>query len=222
MEMKVWPGLPYPLGATWDGGGVNVALFAENASGVELCLFDAEGNHLGPTLCFRGIANAAYYRLVSDDRRYYMDYIGCGNTLDMTHPRVLQLIMDSLRYWALEMHVDGFRFDLAAALARELGERTGLSVDGQRCFGLWLAGDAIAEVDSRGNRIVDVTLLILLNAYHEPLRLILPFHPSEMRWQVLLDIREALDRWRYRPIQAGQAYELGARTLALLRLGTDD
>ncbi|HWP59399.1 MAG TPA: glycogen debranching protein GlgX [Candidatus Acidoferrales bacterium] len=80
----------------------------------------AEGNHLGPTLCFRGIDNAAYYRLVADNRRYYMDYTGCGNTLDMTHPRALQLIMDSLRYWVLEMHVDGFRFDLASALAREL------------------------------------------------------------------------------------------------------
>jgi glycogen operon protein len=79
-----------------------------------------EGNHLGPTLCFRGIDNAAYYRLVPDDRRYYMDYTGCGNTLNMTHPRTLQLIMDSLRYWVLEMHVDGFRFDLASALAREL------------------------------------------------------------------------------------------------------
>jgi isoamylase len=79
-----------------------------------------EGNHLGPTLCFRGIDNAAYYRLASDNRRYYMDYTGCGNTLDMTHPRTLQLIMDSLRYWVLEMHVDGFRFDLASALAREL------------------------------------------------------------------------------------------------------
>ncbi|MBI4641193.1 MAG: glycogen debranching protein GlgX [Candidatus Tectomicrobia bacterium] len=80
----------------------------------------AEGNHLGPTLCFRGIDNAAYYRLVAENRRYYMDYTGCGNTLNMTHPRVLQLIMDSLRYWVLEMHVDGFRFDLASALAREL------------------------------------------------------------------------------------------------------
>lgn len=79
-----------------------------------------EGNHLGPTLCFRGIDNASYYRLVENDRRYYMDYTGCGNTLDMTHPRVLQMIMDSLRYWVLEMHVDGFRFDLAATLAREL------------------------------------------------------------------------------------------------------
>jgi glycogen operon protein len=79
----------------------------------------AEGSHLGPTLSFRGIDNAAYYRL-AENPRYYMDYTGCGNTLDMTHPRVLQLIMDSLRYWVLEMHVDGFRFDLAAALAREL------------------------------------------------------------------------------------------------------
>ncbi len=80
----------------------------------------AEGNHLGPTLSFRGIDNACYYRLVSNNRRYYMDYTGCGNTLNMMHPRVLQLIMDSLRYWVQEMHVDGFRFDLAAALAREL------------------------------------------------------------------------------------------------------
>ena len=80
----------------------------------------AEGNHLGPTLCFRGIDNFAYYRLVQDRPRYYMDYTGCGNTLNMTHPRTLQLIMDSLRYWVLEMHVDGFRFDLASALAREL------------------------------------------------------------------------------------------------------
>ncbi|HYO91132.1 MAG TPA: glycogen debranching protein GlgX [Pyrinomonadaceae bacterium] len=81
-----------------------------------------EGNHMGPTLSFRGIDNAAYYRLVGDDPRYYMDYTGTGNTLNMTHPRTLQLIMDSLRYWVLEMHVDGFRFDLASALARELHE----------------------------------------------------------------------------------------------------
>jgi isoamylase len=79
----------------------------------------AEGNQLGPTLSFRGIDNAAYYRL-GQDRRYYTDYTGCGNTLNMMHPRVLQLIMDSLRYWVTEMHVDGFRFDLASTLAREL------------------------------------------------------------------------------------------------------
>jgi isoamylase len=81
-----------------------------------------EGSHMGPTLCFRGIDNAAYYRTVAANRRYYMDYTGCGNTLNMVHPRTLQLIMDSLRYWVLEMHVDGFRFDLASALARELHE----------------------------------------------------------------------------------------------------
>jgi glycogen operon protein len=81
----------------------------------------AEGSELGPTLCFRGMDNNAYYRL-AEDRRYYMDYTGCGNTLDMQHPRVLQLIMDSLRYWVTDMHVDGFRFDLASALARELHE----------------------------------------------------------------------------------------------------
>jgi isoamylase len=87
----------------------------------------AEGNHLGPTLSFRGIDNAAYYRLVPDDPRYYMDFTGTGNTLNMMHPRVLQLIMDSLRYWILEMHVDGFRFDLASALARQLYEVDQLS-----------------------------------------------------------------------------------------------
>ena len=79
----------------------------------------AEGNHLGPTLSMRGIDNAAYYRLVEDDQRYYMDYTGTGNTLNVRHPHSLQLIMDSLRYWVTDMHVDGFRFDLAAALARE-------------------------------------------------------------------------------------------------------
>ncbi|MGZ4956632.1 MAG: glycogen debranching protein GlgX [Methylobacter sp.] len=82
----------------------------------------AEGNQLGPTLSFRGIDNASYYRLEADNPRYYRDYTGCGNTLDMQHVCVLQLIMDSLRYWVLDMHVDGFRFDLASALARELHE----------------------------------------------------------------------------------------------------
>ncbi len=87
----------------------------------------AEGNHLGPVLSFKGIDNAGYYRLVPDKRRYYMDYTGTGNTLNMRHPHVLQLIMDSLRYWVLDMHVDGFRFDLAAALARELHDVDRLS-----------------------------------------------------------------------------------------------
>ena len=87
----------------------------------------AEGNHLGPTLSFRGIDNAAYYRLAPEDRRRYVDYTGCGNTLNMMHPRTIQLIMDSLRYWVLDMHVDGFRFDLAAALARELHDVDRLS-----------------------------------------------------------------------------------------------
>jgi glycogen operon protein len=80
----------------------------------------AEGSQQGPTLSLRGIDNASYYRLVHGDQRYYMDYTGCGNTLNMLCPRVLQLIMDSLRYWVQEMHVDGFRFDLCSALAREL------------------------------------------------------------------------------------------------------
>jgi len=98
-----------------------------HAAGIEVIIdvvynHTAEGNHLGPTLCFRGIDNASYYRLVADNPRHYMDYTGCGNTLNVMHPRVLQLIMDSLRYWVLDMHVDGFRFDLASALARELHE----------------------------------------------------------------------------------------------------
>ncbi len=79
----------------------------------------AEGNHLGPTLSFKGIDNGAYYRLMEDDPRYYMDYTGTGNSLNVRHPHSVQLIMDSLRYWVTEMHVDGFRFDLAATLARE-------------------------------------------------------------------------------------------------------
>ncbi len=98
---------------------------ALHAAGIEVILdvvynHTVEGSHLGPTLCFRGLDNLAYYRVVPDNERYYMDYTGCGNTLNMRHPRVLQLMMDSLRYWVEEMHVDGFRFDLASALAREL------------------------------------------------------------------------------------------------------
>ena len=98
-----------------------------HSAGIEVILdvvynHTAEGNQRGPTLSFRGIDNPVYYRLAGDNPRYYMDYTGTGNTLNMQHPRVLQLIMDSLRYWVLEMHVDGFRFDLAATLARELHE----------------------------------------------------------------------------------------------------
>ena len=87
----------------------------------------AEGNQLGPTINFRGIDNAAYYRLVDGDLRYYKDYTGTGNSLNARHPHTLQLIMDSLRYWVLEMHVDGFRFDLASTLARELHDVDRLS-----------------------------------------------------------------------------------------------
>jgi isoamylase len=87
----------------------------------------AEGNHLGPTFSFKGIDNATYYRLVADDQRFYFDYTGTGNTLNVRSPQVLTLIMDSLRYWAAEMHVDGFRFDLASTLARQLHEVDQLS-----------------------------------------------------------------------------------------------
>ncbi len=427
-----------------------------------------EGNHLGPTLCFRGIDNAAYYRLVADDRRYYTDYTGTGNTLNMNHPRTLQLIMDSLRYWVMEMHVDGFRFDLASTLARELhdvdrlgaffdiihqdpvisqvkliaepwdlgeggyqvgnfpvlwaewngeyrdtvrrfwrgdegqggalayrltgssdlygssgrrpyasinfvtahdgftlrdlvsyndkhneangednhdghndnlswnggvegptdtpgvlalrarqqrnflatlllsqgvpmllaGDEIGRTQQGNnnaygqdnelswvdwqldrprhdlleftrtviqlfhqhpvlrrrqffqgrsirgsevkdlawfrpdgremgeddwnnpyvRCVGLRLAGDAIDEVDERGNRIVDDTLLILLNAHHEPVRFVLPAHRPRLRWELGLDTREATGKAPHRLIRGGEPYELEARSIALLRL----
>ncbi|HSF34423.1 MAG TPA: glycogen debranching protein GlgX [Candidatus Tectomicrobia bacterium] len=427
-----------------------------------------EGSHMGPTLCFRGIDNAAYYRLIGDDERYYMDYTGTGNTLNMTHPRTLQLIMDSLRYWVTEMHVDGFRFDLASALARELhevdrlgaffdiihqdpilsqvkliaepwdlgeggyqvgnfpvlwaewnavyrdtvrhfwkgdggqvsalgyrlmgssdlyehgGRRPYASVnfvtahdgftlhdlvsyqdkhneangegnrdghddniswncgaegrtddpqilalrarqqrnflatlilsqgvpmllagdeigrtqqgnnnaycqdnetswvdwqldrqrrdllaftrllidcrqnhpvlqrpkffqgrslrgsevkdltwfrpDGKemtdedwgnafaRCLGLRLAGDAIDEVDDRGNRITDDTLLILLNAHHEPIPFVLPAHRARIRWELVFDTRDPTGRRRQRPLRGGEAYELESRSLVLLRL----
>ena len=98
-----------------------------HAAGIEVILdvvynHTAEGHQMGPTLSFRGIDNASYYRLSPEDPRYYMDFTGCGNTFSMVNPRVLQLIMDSLRYWIEEMHVDGFRFDLASTLARELHE----------------------------------------------------------------------------------------------------
>jgi glycogen operon protein len=105
---------------------------ALHAAGLEVILdvvynHTAEGNDRGPTLGFRGIDNRAYYRLMPDNSTYYMDYTGTGNSLNMRHPHVLQLIMDSLRYWVLDMHVDGFRFDLAATLARELHDVDRLS-----------------------------------------------------------------------------------------------
>jgi glycogen operon protein len=105
---------------------------ALHEAGIEVILdvvynHTAEGDHMGPTLSFRGIDNAAYYRLSDHERWRYLDYTGCGNSLNARHPHSLQLVMDSLRYWILEMHVDGFRFDLAAALARELHDVDRLS-----------------------------------------------------------------------------------------------
>jgi glycogen operon protein len=123
--------------AAYGTRGEQVAEFkgmvkALHAAGIEVILdvvynHTAEGNHLGPTLCFRGIDNAAYYRLVDEDKSHYYDTTGTGNSLLMRSPHVLQLIMDSLRYWVLEMHVDGFRFDLAATLARQFHEVDKLS-----------------------------------------------------------------------------------------------
>src|SRR5213596_50434 len=118
--------------AQYSSGGQTGAQVSEfksmvrnlHAAGIEVILdvvynHTAEGNHLGPTLCFRGIDNLAYYRLQPDNARFYLDFTGTGNTFNLLHPRALQLVMDSLRYWILEMHVDGFRFDLAATLARD-------------------------------------------------------------------------------------------------------
>jgi len=111
-----------------DGGQVDefkTMVKTLHAAGIEVLIdvvynHTAEGDHLGPTLCFRGIDNAAYYRLRENDPRYYVDFSGCGNCLNTRHPQVLALMMDSLRYWVTEMHVDGFKFDLASVLAREL------------------------------------------------------------------------------------------------------
>jgi glycogen operon protein len=105
---------------------------ALHEAGIEVILdvvynHTAEGNHMGPTLSFKGIDNQAYYRLVEDDKQYYMDTTGTGNSLNVRHPQSLQLIMDSLRYWVTEMHVDGFRFDLASTLARQFHEVDRLS-----------------------------------------------------------------------------------------------
>ncbi len=105
---------------------------ALHAAGIEVIIdvvynHTAEGNHLGPTISWRGIDNLSYYRLVTDNQRYYMDYTGTGNSLNVLNARSLQMIMDSLRYWVTEMHVDGFRFDLAATLARGLHEADRLS-----------------------------------------------------------------------------------------------
>ncbi len=124
--------------AAVDHPGMELAEFKQvvktlHRAGIEVILdvvynHTAEGNHLGPMLSFKGIDNQAYYRLVPGDPRYYFDYTGTGNSLNMRHPHVLQLIMDSLRYWVTEMHVDGFRFDLASTLAREFHDVERLSV----------------------------------------------------------------------------------------------
>ena len=119
-------------GETWEQVNEFKTMVKElHKAGIEVILdvvynHTAEGNHLGPNFCFKGIDNVTYYRLM-EDKRYYMDYTGTGNTLRANHPTVLRLMMDSLRYWIQEMHVDGFRFDLASALARELHEVQKLS-----------------------------------------------------------------------------------------------
>ena len=100
---------------------MRVAVRRLHAAGIEVILdvvynHTAEGSELGPTLSFRGLDNASYYRLVPDNRRHYINDTGTGNTLNLSHPRVLQMVMDSLRYWVTSFHVDGFRFDLGVTL----------------------------------------------------------------------------------------------------------
>ncbi|HEV3484724.1 MAG TPA: alpha-amylase family glycosyl hydrolase, partial [Vicinamibacterales bacterium] len=128
---------PHALYAATGTAGAQVDEFkgmvkALHASGIEVILdvvynHTAEGNHLGPMLAFKGVDNASYYRLMPDTPRYYMDFTGTGNSLNPVHPSVLRLIMDSLRYFVIDCHVDGFRFDLASALAREFYEVDRLS-----------------------------------------------------------------------------------------------
>ncbi len=128
---------PDPRFRAGDMPGGEVQQFKElvkamHAAGIEVILdvvynHTAEGNHLGPSMSFRGIDNPTYYRLVEETPRFYMDYTGTGNTLNVRSPQTLQLMMDSLRYWVTDMHVDGFRFDLAASLARSLHEVDQLS-----------------------------------------------------------------------------------------------
>jgi isoamylase len=128
---------PYSSYSADKAPGQQVQEFKEmvkalHAGGIEVILdvvynHTGEGNQMGPTISLRGIDNVVYYRLVEDQPRYYMDFTGCGNSLNVSHPQVLKLIMDSLRYWVLDMHVDGFRFDLASALARELYEVNSLA-----------------------------------------------------------------------------------------------
>ena len=125
----------------------------------------AEGSELGPTLSFRGICNPGYYRL--NNGRYYTDYTGCGNTLDVSNPHVLQMVMDSLRYWVQEMHVDGFRFDLAAALARSFHD-----VDMLGTFVTTIQQDPVLRIGEQGltRGIAEITRVEPFRSLEQPTR----------------------------------------------------
>jgi pullulanase/glycogen debranching enzyme len=132
--LKVGEGSPIPMGATVEAGGVNFAVFSRNGTAVTFILFNnekrreialdvvfnhtAEGNELGPTISFKGFDNSIYY-ILNNNRRYYQNYSGCGNTLNCNNPIVRNLILDSMKYWVVEMHVDGLRFDLRSILGRD-------------------------------------------------------------------------------------------------------
>jgi pullulanase/glycogen debranching enzyme len=200
----------------------------------------AEGNHLGPTLSLRGIDNFTYYRLVPDQKRYYMDYTGCGNTLNMQSQRVLQLIMhrDTVRrFWRGDGgQVSEFATRLSGSsdLYERSGRRPYASInfvtapDGWEMtdetwnapsvgsLGVRLSGDAIDEVTERGERITDDTLLLLLNADASPLEFTLPAHAEGQYWEELTDTAEAVATPE--PMHGGDQYAVQGRSMAVFRL----
>jgi pullulanase/glycogen debranching enzyme len=215
--MKRWPGQPYPSGATWDGAGANFALLSEHGSAVELCLFD------GPD------AQQETARLPLTEQT---DQVG-----DVGLPEIRPGQGFGYRVQGPYEPAAGHRFHPAKLLLDPYAKAIAGSIHGPtlsfrgidtaaedwqrpivRYLGLRLAGDAIDAVDDRGNRLVDDTLLMCLNAHHEPISFILPAHRPKVRWELVLDPRAATRRLRQRARRGGEPYDLEARSLALLRL----
>jgi isoamylase len=149
----------------------------------------AEGNQLGPTLSFRGIDNMSYYCLRPGAERYYSDFTGTGNALELRHPYVLRMVMDSLRYWEQEMGV--FRFDLATTLARVNGEYTEHAgfLDAQaKALAVRLSGEpGLMHLTERGEQEPDETFLILANASHDDVTFRILTDPAAASWEVVVD-----------------------------------